>query len=77
MDLGSVLAIDFSTVLEALGAVGSIASFGRCMYDMLARSGVTIQINSHGETAKLPQQVDQETIEEILRRLSEKKKTDA
>lgn len=77
MDLGSLLTIDFSAVLQALGAAGSIASFGRCIYDMVARSGVTIQIHANGESAKLPQQLDLEKIEEVLRRLNENKKTDA
>jgi hypothetical protein len=55
MDVGSVLAISMDSVAHALGSLGYIACFAKCIYEVVSKHPSTVLIlNKDGELVRLP-----------------------
>ena len=55
MDTGSVLSINVDTVAHALGSLGYIACFAKCIYEVVSKHHSTVVIlNEDGERIRVP-----------------------
>ena len=66
MDLGTVLGIDVNAALHALGSIGYIALFGKCIYEIIGKHHITIRIKTQHGSVDIPEDADMEKIERIL-----------
>jgi hypothetical protein len=68
----ALLGVDVEIVLHALGGVGYIAVFGKCMYDLLGGHRATIVVRTKNGVVDIPpEDVDLEKIKAILSQLDE------
>jgi hypothetical protein len=68
-----VLGVDLEIVLHALGGVGYIAVFGKCIYELLGKHKFNIVLKTkHGVELEIPSgDVDIEKIKKILSNIDE------
>jgi hypothetical protein len=70
MDIGTIVGVDVNSALHALGALGYIAIFGKCIYEFFGKHNVTIHVRTQKGSVDIPAtDVNLETIEKILAEL--------
>jgi len=70
----ALLGVDVEIVLHALGGLGYIAIFGKCMYELLGGHPATIVVKTKNGVIHIPMEnVDLEKVKVILSELDELK----
>ena len=67
MDLGSILGVSVEAIAQAIGAIGYVACFGKCIFEVAKRHDATVVIVTREGTVKIPASlIDIKRIERAL-----------